>query len=169
MALALGWPGTEIPYSVSMPITRRTVMRPSLPGVGPLRGRRSSTAAVSGACAVPVTALRDSAVPQSLERLCAGGELHYDIVPARPERGMKPAAEAPGGFRSRSAYYRYWPVLATVSMERPVSAPCFPVTSVRMKTIRSPFLPEILAQSSGLVVFGRSSFSLNSSTQACRR
>ena len=41
-----------------------------------------------------------------------------------------------------------------------------PVMSVRMKTIRSPFLPEIRAQSSGLVVLGRSSFSLNSSTHA---
>lgn len=124
---------------------------------------------LSGAYAVPVTALRDSAVPQSLERLCAGGEINYDIAPAWPERGKRPAADTSPGIRSRSAYYRYWPVLATVSMERPVSAPCFPVTSVRMKTIRSPFLPEILAQSSGLVVLGRSSFSLNSSTQACRR
>ena len=42
----------------------------------------------------------------------------------------------------------------------PVSLPCD--TSVRMKTIRSPFLPEIFAQSSGLVVLGRSSCSRNS-------
>ena len=35
--------------------------------------------------------------------------------------------------------------------------------------MRSPFLPEIRAQSSGLVVFGRSSFSLNSSTHAVSR
>ncbi|EFE73383.1 predicted protein [Streptomyces filamentosus NRRL 15998] len=28
---------------------------------------------------MPVTALRDSAVPQSLERLCAGGEINYDF------------------------------------------------------------------------------------------
>ena len=60
-------------------------------------------------------------------------------------------------------------MLATVSMERPASVPCLPWMSVRMKTIRSPFLPEIRAQSSGLVVFGRSSFSLNSSTQAASR
>ena len=40
------------------------------------------------------------------------------------------------------------------------------VTRVRMKTMRSPFLPEMRAQSSGFVVFGRSSFSLNSSTHA---
>ena len=50
-------------------------------------------------------------------------------------------------------------MFATVSMERPVSAPCLPVMSVRMYTIRSPFFPEIRAQSSGLVVLGRSSFS----------
>ena len=46
-------------------------------------------------------------------------------------------------------------MLATVSMERPGSVPCLPVISVRMKTIRSPFLPEMRAQSSGLVVFGQ--------------
>jgi hypothetical protein len=28
--------------------------------------------------------------------------------------------------------YRYWPVLATVSMERPASVPCLPETSVLM-------------------------------------
>src|SRR5690606_17242338 len=67
------------------------------------------------------------------------------------------------------ACYRYWPVLATVSMERPASAPFLPDARVRMETIRSPFLPEIRAQSSGLVVLGRSSFSLNSSTHAWSR
>src|SRR5882762_565327 len=56
-----------------------------------------------------------------------------------------------------------------VSIDRPVSEPRLPVTSVRMNTIRSPFLPEMRAQSSGLVVFGRSSFSLNSSTHAASR
>ena len=60
-------------------------------------------------------------------------------------------------------------MLDTVSMDRPGSVPCLPVISVRMKTIRSPFLPEIRAQSSGLVVLGRSSFSLNSSTHAWSR
>ena len=50
-------------------------------------------------------------------------------------------------------------MLDTVSIERPGSVPPLPVISVRMKTIRSPFLPEIRAQSSGLVVLGRSSFS----------
>ncbi len=35
--------------------------------------------------------------------------------------------------------------------------------------MRSPFLPEIRAQSSGFVVFGRSSFSLNSSRIALIR
>ena len=46
-------------------------------------------------------------------------------------------------------------MLATVSIERPGSVPCLPVMRVRMKTIRSPFLPEMRAQSSGLVVFGQ--------------
>jgi len=41
--------------------------------------------------------------------------------------------------------YKYWPVLATVSMERPASVPCLPDTRVLMYTIRSPFLPEIRA------------------------
>ena len=46
-------------------------------------------------------------------------------------------------------------MLETVSIDRPGSVPCLPVMSVRMKTIRSPFLPEMRAQSSGLVVFGQ--------------
>ena len=29
IAFAVGWPGTEMPYSVSMPITRRTLTRPA--------------------------------------------------------------------------------------------------------------------------------------------
>ena len=50
-------------------------------------------------------------------------------------------------------------MFATVSIERLTSVPFLPWTRVRMKMIRSPFLPEIRAQSSGFVVFGRSSFS----------
>ena len=59
---------------------------------------------------------------------------------------------------------RYWPgeIVSTGRCSRPS-----PI-SVRMKTIRSPFLPEIRAQSSGFVVFGRSSFSLYSSRIASR-
>ncbi len=38
-----------------------------------------------------------------------------------------------------------------------------PVMSVRTLMMRSPLRPEMRAQSSGFVVFGRSSFSLNSS------
>jgi hypothetical protein len=60
-------------------------------------------------------------------------------------------------------------VFATVSIWRPASGPFLPWTRVRMKTIRSPFLPEMRAQSSGLVVLGRSSFSLNSSMHASSR
>ncbi len=37
------------------------------------------------------------------------------------------------------------------------SSACPAAVRVRMNTIRSPFLPEILARSSGFVVFGRSS------------
>jgi hypothetical protein len=74
------------------------------------------------------------------------------------------AAMCPSG-----APYRYWPVLDTVSIDRPGWVPCLEEMSVRMKTIRSPFFPEIFAQSSGLVVLGRSSFSANSSKQACIR
>src|SRR5215469_3181896 len=35
IALAPGWPGTEMPYSVSVPITRRTLISASLTGVRP--------------------------------------------------------------------------------------------------------------------------------------
>ena len=48
-------------------------------------------------------------------------------------------------------------MLLAVSIARPDSW-FLPVTRVRMYTIRSPFLPEMRAQSSGLVVLGRSSF-----------
>src|SRR5690606_21039844 len=71
--------------------------------------------------------------------------------------------------RRRARAHRYWPVFDTVSMVRAVDEPFLPVTIVRMKTMRSPFLPETRAQSSGLVVLGRSSFSLNSSTHAVSR
>jgi hypothetical protein len=72
MAFAPGWPGTAMPYSVSMPMTRRTLMAESL---------------ASARCRYrPVT----------------------------------------------SARYRYCPVLATVSMERPASVPLLPDTSVLM-------------------------------------
>ena len=47
------------------------------------------------------------------------------------------------------------------SIER--SLRLIPLISVRTLMIRSPLRPEIRAQSSGFVVFGRSSFSLNSS------
>src|SRR5215469_9028186 len=62
IAFAPGWPGTAMPYSVSMPMTRRTLMGESL----------------------------------------------------------------------AAARYRYCPVLATVSMERPASVPLLPDTSVLM-------------------------------------
>src|SRR5439155_14491825 len=63
--------------------------------------------------------------------------------------------------------YRYWPVLMTRSTARCLSL-ISPMSGFTY-TIRSPFLPAILAQSSGLVVLGRSSFSLNSSRTAASR
>src|SRR5690348_4493339 len=90
MALALGCPGTEIPYSVSMPITRRTVMRPSLPGGAPFRGRRSSTAACSVRARSARPALRERAVRLSLERPRAGGEINCVVIAAvSPAAGRK--------------------------------------------------------------------------------
>jgi len=73
MAFAPGWPGTEMPYSVSMPMTRRTLIPKSL-------------------------------MPRSL-------------------------AAARRAYPSR---YRYWPVLDTVSIDRPASVPLLPEMSVRM-------------------------------------
>ncbi|CAM5636130.1 hypothetical protein SCALM49S_08319 [Streptomyces californicus] len=99
---------------------------------------------------MPDTALRDSAVPQSLERLCAGGELHYDIGSGAAGAGNATGCGGPfGPSRSRSVLLQVLAGIGHRAMERPVSAPCFPVTSVRMKTIRSPFFPEILAQTPG--------------------
>ena len=82
MAFAPGWPGTEMPYSVSVPMTRRTLIVHSL-------------------------------VPR---RAVAGTSR---ALKQRPAAG-------------KSCAYRYWPVLATVSIERPASVPCLPETSVRM-------------------------------------
>src|SRR5207244_1461919 len=56
---------------------------------------------------------------------------------------------------------RYCPVV-TRSICRPPPLPSSSARSVRTNTMRSPFLPEIFAQSSGFVVFGRSSCSLYS-------
>ena len=51
-----------------------------------------------------------------------------------------------------------------------ISLPSCPsVVMVRMLTMRSPFRPAILAQSSGLVLLGRSSFSSYSWRMALRR
>ncbi len=49
---------------------------------------------------------------------------------ARPCGG--PCRQGPPHACVRVGGYRYWPVLATVSMERPASAPLVPETSVRM-------------------------------------
>jgi hypothetical protein len=82
----------------------------------------------------------------------------------------RPGAAQPRTQRGRGRTgYRYWPVFEMVSIARPASLPLPPETNVRMYTIRSPFLPEIRAQSSGFVVLGRSSFSRNSSTHAACR
>ena len=73
----------------------------------------------------------------------------------------------PGGGRPPgrrvSGDYRYWPA---VMFSIDFSFRLIPLMSVRTLMIRSPLRPEIRAQSSGFVVFGRSSFSLNSSDTA---
>jgi hypothetical protein len=77
--------------------------------------------------------------------------------------GVMDRARRRTGERAGTGSYRYCPV-ATRSMDRPPagSASSPRLIRVRMYTIRSPFLPEIFAQSSGLVVLGRSSCSLYS-------
>jgi len=61
----------------------------------------------------------------------------------RPPGGPQATGPAPGGSPGRppsalaralltAPGYRYWPVLATVSIDRPASVPCLPETSVRM-------------------------------------
>jgi hypothetical protein len=82
MAFAPGCPGTEMPYSVSMPITRRTLITDRLVRCGKRTyGQRSA---------------------------------------ARPCR------------QAGQPDQRYWPVFATVSIERPASLPLLPETSVLM-------------------------------------
>ena len=49
---------------------------------------------------------------------------------AHPHGG--PWVQGPPCVCVKAGGYRYWPVLATVSMERPASEPLVPETSVRM-------------------------------------
>ena len=77
MAFTPGWPGTEMPYSVSMPMTRRALIAKSLMPGSTKQARRA------------------------------------------------PPVPADNG-------YRYWPVLDTVSIDRPASVPLLPEMSVRM-------------------------------------
>src|SRR5690606_15420770 len=72
------------------------------------------------------------------------------------------AHDPPGG-------HRYCPVVPTCSIRRCASGAPLCCTIVRLDTIRSPFLPDTRAQSSGFVVFGRSSFSRNSARQPSSR
>ena len=97
MALAPGWPGTEIPYSVSVPITRRTLM--------------------SAAYAAPT-----AATPQT----------HCGHAAETRTEGHAAGARAAVAARATRPCHRYWPVLATVSIDRPASVPVLPDTRVRM-------------------------------------
>jgi hypothetical protein len=51
---------------------------------------------------------------------------------AVPRAAMAAATTAPVGGARAQRLYRYWPVFAIVSIERPASVPCLPDTSVRM-------------------------------------
>src|SRR5579883_560358 len=163
MALAFGCPGTEIPYSVSLPITRCTLMTTSL-------CRRADDRDQVRARVLPGSSRRGTASSHVGDGCDTAARLRLPVRAPRAHKYLPGTAQA---LRCASQVlhraHRYCPVLLTVSIERPVSAPFFPETRVRMNTIRSPFLPEMRAQSSGLVVLGRSSFSLNSSTQAPSR
>ena len=101
----------------------------------------------------------------------------WSIAMPDPPSARQASGTSGEGRSERSKRLRSWepsrgyrmnrePVLADAarSIERPpvmASSSSF-LMSVRTYTMRSPFLPEIFAQSSGFVVFGRSSCSLNS-------
>ncbi|SEG66673.1 hypothetical protein SAMN04489712_108213 [Thermomonospora echinospora] len=79
----------------------------------------------------------------SLTALQAYGGVGAEPPPRGAPGGRPPGqAQAAGLRRSRPkggeqdapppSAYRYWPVFATVSMERPASVPALPETSVRM-------------------------------------
>src|SRR5262245_14692193 len=105
MALAAGWPGTEMPYSVSVPMTRHTLM-----------GR-----AYVGRCAV-------SAHNQGTTRTRVGHGRSAPMGPDNARVSTRLRCANPGGNGAERGY-RYWPVLATVSMERPASVPSLPEPS----------------------------------------
>src|SRR5215472_3154992 len=94
MAFAPGWPGTDTPYSVSMPITRRTLMAHTLvPGRGRPRSgaRRPVCVAPSGrAAAQPTSALR--VAPSGRAAACA-------LQPAQSQvlAGVRHGVDRPAG------------------------------------------------------------------------
>jgi hypothetical protein len=92
-----------MPYSVSVPITRRTLMQESLMSLGAKRSRPG----------VRVTGVAPEASLASAVRTGAIRALGSGV--ARPGDA-----------------HRYWPVFATVSIDRPASVPCLPEISVLM-------------------------------------
>src|SRR5207244_3703378 len=78
-------------------------------------------------------------------------------------------AAACGEEAARARDYRYCPVVTTFCTGFACSSLRASVVSTLTYTMRSPLRPAIFAQSSGLLVFGRSSFSLNSSRTAATR
>ena len=57
-------------------------------------------------------------------------QLNAAVRPAAPVTAR--SAHAQPATETLSPRYRYWPVLATVSIDRPASVPLAPVTRVRM-------------------------------------
>ncbi|GAA4928368.1 hypothetical protein GCM10023224_04420 [Streptomonospora halophila] len=151
IALAPGFPGTEMPYSVSMPIIRCTLMVEGYPSWAGLElapancGARATDFPPFGA---------DRGIGET--GLCPGIRRPRGPIGNFPGRrragGREPRAAGPRAGAGRcgaaragrpdvpirrcgpvlQASYRYWPVLATVSIERPESAPFLPETRVRM-------------------------------------
>src|SRR5438093_581826 len=135
------------------------------PPAGPPRSTNRDARAAGGR---PARAVRDPA-PASLARLCGRGRAVLGRE-SGPTPGLSGVGRGLPGFSARPVgrdFYRYWPVVTILSTLRFWLGGSD--VSDFTDTIRSPFLPAILAQSSGCVVLGRSSFSLNSSRTAVNR
>ena len=103
IGLAAGWPGTEMPYSVSVPMTRRTLMPEPTRGRADRDRDRTSDRAAMGRCWE-----RPRCVPARwLDRVaCASRE----VGDAARARGLRRAAR-PGPARSASARGLNMPLL----------------------------------------------------------
>src|SRR5271165_4981268 len=118
-----------MPYSVSVPITRRTLMKclPLAPGAPSARSPLQPNAGTDEGDMLTRSFPPGGRPPRSPPRCPSRG----DPAPRTP-LGRDPSPQTPLGGLSANSHQRYCPVLATVSIDRPASVPVLPETRVLM-------------------------------------